>query len=184
MVLKKTVFFLLIFAVAVVEINGQNEVTKNDISQHKKEYKKYVFGHQKSINTLPKWVIKAGARAKGYDKFSVKCIPIVYKFYKNKEKELENILNEFCNGDEQDLTYINDALDVYNKKKIRNKNVLTKILHRKHVHSLTLSKDIDKEFLVQRPDEFKKLIDKEEVKTNEYNHAIARNMFLTYLLDE
>ena len=104
MVLKKTVFFLLIFAVAVVEINGQNEVTKENISQH--------------------------------------------------------------------------------KKKIRNKNVLTRILHRKHVCSLTFSEDIDKELLVQNPDELKKLIDKEEVKTNEYNRAIARNMFLTYLLDE
>lgn len=189
MIVKKTnslfLSFIVAFSVWSMQVNGsrKEEVTKDVIGQYQNEYKKYVLGHQKDINRWYEYFIMLGAKRRGYNKFSRKCIRIVYTFFKDEENQLKKVLGAVCTGDEQDLEYINDVLNVFNEKAIRNKNVLTRILHRKHVYSLTLSEDIDKEFLVQNPEALKKLIDQGKINLKEYYRAVALNLFIQFWLE-
>ena len=181
MMIKKINFlflsFIVVTSVRSMEINGKNEVTKKDIKQYQNEYKKYVLNHQKNINRWYEWFIILGAKRRKYNKFSRRLIPIAYKFFKDKENRLNNALDEVCCGNDKDIEYINDAID---KQGNKDKNALTKILHEMHVNSLTLPKNVKKNFLLSNPELFKKLIDQGKINIEEYYRAIALNLFIQF----
>ena len=183
MILKKTVFFLLLFVVAATDINGQNEVTKADVITCAQKYEKYVLKKQGQINFWYEKLIFKGAKNKGYDDFSISLIPASYNFFKCKKGKLKKTLNNVCEGNKKDLKYINNVISIFDGKEKKDKNVLNKILHEQHVNSLTLSKNINKSLLMENPKEFKKLINQGKVKLEEYYHFVALNLLITYLLE-
>ncbi len=183
MVLKKTVLFLLLFAVSVAEINGKNEVTKKDIKKYKKEYKEYVYEQQGNIIYTPEKFIVWGARYyMKLNEFSISLILVSYKFFK-EESQLKKTLDEVCVGDEKDLEYINDVIGEYDKQGKDDKDLLIRISHKKHVNSLTLSEKINKESLFNNPKLFKRFVDQEKINPEQYRHAVALNLLIQFIVD-
>ncbi len=182
MIVKKINFlflsFIVSFSVGSMKVNGQNEITKADIKKYAKEYKKYVLNHQKNINRWYEWFIVLGAKRRRYNEFSIRLIPIAYKFFKDKENQLKKALDAVCAGDEKDLEYINKAID---KQRNKDKNALTKILHEMHVNSLTLSNELNRESLLGNAEFFKKQIHQGNINEEEYDRVFALNTIITLL---
>ena len=187
MVLKKTVFFILLLAVTATDINGQKKVTKEDMQQYESRYKDYVLSTQSRINRWHSKIINFGAKKRGYDPYSIRLIPIVYLFCTDKEKRMKDALNEVFNGNEIDLKYVNCGISKFHEQGKNNKNFLknflAKMLHEMHVNSLSLS-DKDKKTLLNNPELFKKRVDQGKVNIEEYYRAVSLNLFIQFWFEK
>ncbi len=157
-------------------------IVKTDIQQYKTGYNSFVLSKQKKISTTHNWLIQNGAFVLGYNAHSVKCIPVSYRFFTHLnriKKELKEIGKEA-----EHLPYINDGLNQFTNSQEKNKNVLSKILHYKHVDALTLPADVNKENLKKNPETLASLVDNRKVVADEYYRFMMLNLFIQYYLEE
>ena len=198
MVVKKINFLFLSFTMAFsmwsMQVNGsrKEEVTKEYIRQHENEYKIFVYRERNKIN-LYEWIIVLGAKSMGYNSYSISCVRVAYKFFKDEEKLLGKTLDEVCKGNKEDINYIKEAINIFNKQKNKGKDVkgslfdpkneLVLVLHKMHVNSLSLPEDVDRKSLVENPELFKEFVDKGDINLEEYYRAGARNLFIQFFID-
>lgn len=189
----KKVSFIIVSLFIVMPVWSMNyikkdkgEVTKEIIQKHKDDFVDYVLSIQKTVIMTPNWAIKVGAWGVGYNSYSLKLIPISYDFFRNKKKKITKEVNRvICdNLKEEDLEYINDGIDKYNKKDKKDKNTLPFILHIKHVQSLTLPKGVTKQSLIDDPELLVGLINNGKIKRNEYKHAMVLNLLIRFLKEK
>ncbi len=174
------------------------EITQAMIKQHKQAYIESVVAKQSDINCwFHDWIMQ-GAADRGYDEFSCKCIPISYRFFDEDNDELMRYEIDAI-GSNADVKYINEALAKFmecvkekkvEKNKLRKKdkdelkNNLSEILHIKHVESLTLPGDANKQDLKKHPDKLVPLVDDRKIDKDEYYPTMARNMFVAYWVEK
>ncbi len=188
MYFKKVSFIIVSLSVAMFawsmndSKNDKCEVTKQLMLRHKDEYVSYVLSLRKKVKYAPSCAIKIGAMANKYDKRSISYIPISYRFFGYNENEITKELERVtCNNPkEEDLKYINDAINEHNKKGKNDKNKLSRILHVKLVKSLTLPKDINEQTVINNPKLLVDLINQKKINVNKYRRSIVLNLFIQF----
>ena len=162
--------------------NQKTIVTKETIGEHRKKYQSYVLELKTKINMLLVWspscIIKLGAIANGYSNYSIECIPVSYNFFAQKGDAIKNLIT-FIGSQDTHVTYINDGIEQH--KNLENKkDELPRILHTKHVQTLTLPQKINKNDLIKNPGQMIRLINNGSIDLEEYKTLVALNLFIQY----
>jgi hypothetical protein len=157
-------------------------ITKVIIEQEHQRFSDYVFSMRRQVNYCAETILFKGAKFRGYNDFSCKCIPISYGFFAHDEYMLKRILRNI--SVDRYVNYICVIVDRYLHELPRDKNSLSRILHEEHVKNITLSADINKKELMAKPDLYKKLIDQKKINLDERDAFVAAGLFAQYWLEK
>ncbi len=160
---------------------------KGDISRvkelynnHYDNFKEYVLDLREEVNGYFAWIIENGARYKrGYNEFTVACIPISYPFFKCSTAYVEHILTSI--KDEKYLHCIEHSIERCKQKPDNLKlfDWVAQVSHEEHINNIALPADVKKEELIANPGEYQKII--KQVSSEERDKLIAVGLFSQYL---
>jgi len=165
-----------------VEKVVRSHVTKDLMDQYYHKFLNYIFSMRRQINYCAETIIFKGAKFRGYNDFSCKCIPISYGFFARDEQYLKKLLKNIASA--QYIPYINTIIDRYLTEYPRDKNSLSRILHEEHVKHVNFGAGVNKKELMQKPELYKKLIDQNKVNLEERDACVAAGLFAQYWLEK